>query len=122
MLCLTWLVIAVLCLGRLPSSAAIYLLPALFVGAVAGVMQARARARTAARLQSVKSMIGVRRVLLGSADGKAAIWLLLLMAIGMVAALWPLAGKDATYILLGGYAMFSFAREWFALPGTYRLQ
>lgn len=122
MLCLTWLVVSVLCLGQLPVSAAVFVLPTLLLGAGAGILQRRARARATASMQATRSIIGARRVLLGSADGKAATWLLVLTGVAMVAGLWPMTGNAAYLTLFCGYAMFSFAREWFGLPGTYKFQ
>jgi hypothetical protein len=122
MLCLTWLVVSTLCLSQLPTSAATFLLPTLFLGAGAGVLQARARSRAAESLKSTKSIFGARRVLLGSTDGKAATWLLVLTGVALVAGLWPLTGNPSFLTLFCGYAMFSFAREWFGLPGTYKFQ
>ena len=63
----------------------------------------------------VKSVVSIAPAACSAASGRK-------MCVAMVAGLWPMTGNAAYLTLFCGYAMFSFTREWFGLPGTYKFQ
>jgi hypothetical protein len=118
-LCLLALLLAIfLCSWRESLSLIGITLP---LGALAGILRARALDIRQAEFMQAKTTIEVRRALVASLSGTVSI--VLLRATFVISLFWIVdSHTQSRFILwLAGFASFSFARGLFALPALLRL-